>query len=324
MRSFIRKFRGVTPLVFASRGCSLLLLLLFLSSCTSTVQPVGPKAHNLFPPEQRGAESEKEKLQNLTVDELLERGNLHLSGGNIQLANLHFVMALKKKPESPEALVGLGNVYYHQGDREKAGEAFSKAIAEDSNSSPSALLGLAKIYREQGNYDAAVEHINKSLVLKPDDAEILTELAFTYDVMGQGQEILAEPLYLKVVALKPNSSSSHNNLGYNYLLQGRYAESIESLGRSLELDPTNQRARNNLATAYALNGNDKKALQVFESVLGKASGYNNIGYLYMTQGQWDKAEKAFKTALEMSPRFYVRAQQNLDRLQQLRNNHPQQ
>jgi tetratricopeptide (TPR) repeat protein len=38
----------------------------------------------------------------------------------------------------------------------------------------------------------------------------------------------------------------------------------------------------------------------------------------MSQGEWDKAEKAFKHALDLNPRFYLRAQENLDRLNRMR------
>jgi Flp pilus assembly protein TadD len=86
----------------------------------------------------------------------------------------------------------------------------------------------------------------------------------------------------------------------------------------MALEPGNTRTNNNLGAAYALNGNEEKALQIFEKSVGKAAAYNNIGYIYMTQGEWDKAEKAFKHALDLNPRFYVRAQENLDRLNRMR------
>lgn len=38
----------------------------------------------------------------------------------------------------------------------------------------------------------------------------------------------------------------------------------------------------------------------------------------MTNGQFDKAEKAFKQAIEEDSRYYARAKENLDRLRLLR------
>jgi Flp pilus assembly protein TadD len=113
-------------------------------------------------------------------------------------------------------------------------------------------------------------------------------------------------------------SSGFNNLGFNYLLQGRYTDSISAFSRAIAIDPDNKRTHNNLGAAYALNGNEEKALQIFEKTIGKAAAYNNLGYIYMTQGEWDKAEKSFRHALELNPRFYTRAQENLDRLNRMR------
>jgi hypothetical protein len=38
----------------------------------------------------------------------------------------------------------------------------------------------------------------------------------------------------------------------------------------------------------------------------------------MTNGQFDKAEKAFRQAMEEDTRYYVRAKENLDQLKMLR------
>jgi Flp pilus assembly protein TadD len=125
-------------------------------------------------------------------------------------------------------------------------------------------------------------------------------------------------LHQKFLALQPDQQTGFNNLGFNYLLQGRYSEAIPFFSKALAIDPANMRTKNNLATAFLLNNEEVRALQLFENTLGKPAAYNNIGYLYMTQGSWDKAEKAFRKALELNPVFYMRAQQNLERLNSLR------
>jgi cytochrome c-type biogenesis protein CcmH/NrfG len=38
----------------------------------------------------------------------------------------------------------------------------------------------------------------------------------------------------------------------------------------------------------------------------------------MTQGHFDEAEQALNKALQLNPRHYARAQENLEQLQQLR------
>ena len=90
------------------------------------------------------------------------------------------------------------------------------------------------------------------------------------------------------------------------------------LSGALALDAKNPRILSNLAAAYLLKGDKTKALQIFRQSVGEAEAYNNIGYLYMSQSRWDEAENAFRKALELSPRYYVRAGANLERLRDLR------
>lgn len=293
--------------------CAVFLLILFLCACTTTVQqrPVNSSnLKNVDPPH----ENEK-ALKNLSVEDLIRNGNGYLSKGNNQLAGLNYSVALKKDPESTAAYAGIGEILRREGKLESAREAFGKGLDKDPLDVPS-MLGVARTYGAQGDYKSAAEHLNKALARAPEDTEVLTELAISLD--AQGQEPQAEPLYLKVIEMKPRLASGHNNLGFNYLLQGRYPEAISAFTRAVGIESHSLRIQNNLAVAYALNGNDEKALRIFEKTVGKASAYNNIGYILMTQGEWEKAERAFKSALDFNPTYYARAQENLDRLNRMR------
>jgi Tfp pilus assembly protein PilF len=291
----------------------LLFLFSFLCACTTTVnqKPADLASINHF-----DDQVDKEKaLSNLGEEELIRTGNDYLTKGNLQLATLHFSVALAKNPKSAPACTGIGQVLLGKGEFSKARDAFAKGLEHDENYLP-ALLGMAMAYRKQGDPEAAVAHLEKARAARPDDIDVLTEMAVTYDALGQ--ELLAEPLYTRVVELMPHKASGYNNLGFNYLLQGRYSEAIATFSRAMSLETPTVKMRNNLAAAFALNGQDEKALRLFEKTVGKASAYNNIGYIHMTQGNWDRAEKAFKHALELNPTFYARAQDNLDRLYRMR------
>ncbi len=181
-----------------------------------------------------------------------------------------------------------------------------------------AMLFLGKMAREQSDLTTALQWLNKAAELRPDDPEILTELAITNDTIGQEHLVFAEPLYKRVVELLPHFATPYNNLGFNYLLQGRYNDAIKTFSKGLSLDSKNPRTKNNLATAYLLNNQTENALALFEDTVGKAAAYNNLGYILMTQGNWDQAEAAFKKALTLSPTFYLRAQHNLEHLRNLR------
>lgn len=290
-------------------------LLLILCACTTTIQPISGHTPSL-----QSAGSSKETasdrtLKDLPPGELVRIGNDYLDKGNHKLARLHFSVAAGKDPESAAAYVGLGETMRRAGEVKRAGEVFDQALQKDQSYLP-ALLGIARTCRGQGDHSAAIEYLNRAVELAPEDAEVLTEMAMAYGSLGQVTE--AEAVYAQVAALKPSLASSHNNLGFVYLIQGRYADAVKAFSQSVSIAPRNKQIQNNLAAAYALNGNDEKALQIFEKTVGKAAASNNMGYIYMTRGDWGKAEKAFKRALDLNPTFYVKAQENLDRLTRLR------
>jgi len=48
----------------------------------------------------------------------------------------------------------------------------------------------------------------------------------------------------------------------------------------------------------------------FKKCGDKASAYNNIGYLYMTEQKYKQALEAFEKAIETKPKYYAKAQEN--------------
>ena len=53
------------------------------------------------------------------------------------------------------------------------------------------------------------------------------------------------------IALRPDHSETHNNLGVVLKAQGQINEAIEEFRRAVALDPANADARRNLAAAIA-------------------------------------------------------------------------
>jgi Tfp pilus assembly protein PilF len=304
--------RFFVPFAFFKKAL-LLILFSLTAACTTTVTniPATPVSLKNF----EDPENREQALATLPEMELIIRGNDYLSKGNLQLATLHFSVALTKNPKSVPAFTGIGEVLMGKGEISRARGAFAKALQNDENYLP-ALLGTAIANRKQGDPEAAVQLLEKAMALNPNNVEVLTEKAMSHDALGQ--ELLAEPLYTRVIELEQHKASGYNNLGFNYLLQARYPEAIATFSKAMSLDTPTVRMRNNLAAAYVLNGEEEKGLRLFEKTVGKASAYNNIGYINMTQGNWDRAEKAFKQALDLNPTFYARAQDNLDHLYRLR------
>jgi Flp pilus assembly protein TadD len=258
---------------------------------------------------------ESRSLEKLPVEGLLQRGTLALANGDYRLAAVYFSTALNKEPKSVPARLGLGQAALAAGDYGSARTLIDAVLIVEPGSVP-ALTARGRILSASGQLDGAIADFSHAREKAPENTTVLTELAMTFDRIPE-RVVEAEPLYRQVLELSPDSAAARNNLGFNFLLQGRAEEAVTILSGALALDRKNPRILANLATAYLLKGDKGKALQLFRQTVGEAEAYNNIGYLYMTQSRWEEAERAFRKALELSPRYYVRAGANLEHLHEL-------
>jgi len=292
-----------------------MMLIFAITGCTESVRKVSYINDDSASLQALSSEDNLTSLQSKSTQELVTAGFIYLANKNLQIAGLHFITAINKDPGLVDAYIGLGKVEMLKGNYSNALVNFGNARKLQPDSLP-ALIGEAQALRSEGKLDAAIKNINAAMMINPDDINVLQELALIYDLMGK--ETLSAPLYVEIVNKSPDQAASHNNLGLNYMVRGEYPEAIRSFLQANALDKDNVRIKNNLASAYLLNGDEDNALNIFKSTVGEAEAYNNIGYLYMTKGNFEKAEQALKKAMQINPRFYARAQENLDLLQEAR------
>jgi tetratricopeptide (TPR) repeat protein len=290
-------------------------LIIALSGCTKSVRKVSYVADDAAGLQSLSPKDGTSSLKNKSPQELVNAGFIYLANKNVKIAELHFTKALDKDPKMADAFIGIGRTEMLKGNYSAALIGFTRA-RELKPDSVQALVGEAQALRSNGKLDAAIKRINEAMMVAPDDINVLKELAMIYDLMGK--ENLSGPLYLEIVERSPDQAAGHNNLGLNYMVRGEYPEAILSFLQALEIDRKNSRIKNNLASAYLLNGDKYSALNIFKATIGEAAAYNNIGYLLMTQGHFDEAEQALNKALQLDPRHYVRAQENLETLQEVR------
>jgi len=254
-------------------------------------------------------------LRDMTVPDLLKTGNALLAEGKLEMARLHFLAAIGREPQNALPYVGLGDIDMRTGNSKAALANYQKASALDSQNL-AATLGQVQILRDHGNLNAAHDQLSRAMQIAPNDVRVLTELAITYNI--QGQESLAEPLFKEVASKAPDAAATFNNIGVNELSQGNYAFAIVNLSKAFVLDGKNEKFANNLAMAFALYGQEDQAFKLYSGTVGEAAAWNNIGYLYMTQKRFDDAGRALHKAQELNPKYYLKAQANLERLKRMR------
>lgn len=295
---------------------TVILLVSLLAGCAQTQQ-------NLYSSRTIGADdvgeteqsSEQSGFAQKSTEELVSSGFSYVMANNLPLAKLHFATVLKREPDNLWAHLGMGEISYLSANYPEALASYQRANAIDPKNL-TAVLGQVKTMRRQGNLDGAVEQLSRAREFAPDDTRLLTELAITYDL--QGQTPLAGELFREVSQKAPNQVSALNNLGLDQVFNKQYREAVTTLRQAMQLQPDDVQISNNLAMALALAGEEESALALFKKTVGEAAAWNNLGYLYMTQGRYDDSERALMKAQELNPKYYQKSQENLEKLKNLR------
>ena len=112
-------------------------------------------------------------------------------------------------------------------------------------------------------------------------------------------------LWKKTAASSPRSYVAFNNLGNQYMKQGRLAEAIDALNRSLEIDDSLPFAHLNLAICYKETGEIGMAIRHYETALTrmdkKADARCELAELLERRGRTEEAIEHYEAAVEENP-----------------------
>ena len=118
---------------------------------------------------------------------------------------------------------------------------------------------------------------------------------------------LASEYVDKVLAIDPDYGRGHDGLALIALTCDLdLATAAREWSTALELDPTNESIRFNVAYFLMSLGRVEQAVAVFRDLISRnpvsANTYVFLGIAYYLGGRWDEAADAFRTAISLSPR----------------------
>lgn len=161
-----------------------------------------------------------------------------------------------------ESQLSVARLQEHQGQLRDATERYQQLGAKNpKNATIPHRLGI--IESKAGNHDAANAHFRRSLELDPHNAEVLADW------------------------------------GYSLFLQGKLDEAEQALRLGLNEAPNDQRLINNLALVLGHAGRFEESLSLFRQVSGEAPAWVNLGYVYSSLGNGEKAAECFSKALSI-------------------------
>ncbi len=209
-------------------------------------------------------------------------------------------MTNEKSKKASEAYRRLGEAYLQQGSIALAVKEFKKAEAKYADDHLLHYdLGLVYSYKKQ--YDQAIVHFKRALDLKPDYGEAINSLGNAYagkedwdqaifyykKVVGdilygtphygysglgnayyfKGDLQLSEKYYLEALKAKPNFTRALQGLAHTYISMGRIPEAVEKLEKAVRKAPDLPALHFQLAKAYQLTLEFKKAYDSYRKVI---------------------------------------------------------
>ncbi|MFH1220497.1 MAG: tetratricopeptide repeat protein [Candidatus Eisenbacteria bacterium] len=175
------------------------------------------------------------------------------------LASKYLNRALEIHPTYIGALLALANAHcQYDGDYEKAAEICVRVLWIDPNSDI-AYLDLESCL-EQCDVDLQIRMWEEALRVNPSRFEPNFHLGILY---GHYKNDLGKAVAFleRSVQLNPMNSEAYNNLGVAYGLAGRSEDAIRTLERAAQLNPTDAQVYVNLGVAYSSLGNEEQALR---------------------------------------------------------------
>ena len=227
----------------------------------------------------------------LTIsDRSFQEGQSYIDNGNYDKAIEIFNQVLKLKPDSYNAYIKLGLIYYKTKDYNKAEENLKKALGYkiDSSNKAIAYSGLTAIYFERRDYPKVIENGNKAIELQKSlKSTIYPQIATAYlylkneiraqEFFSKGLESLNEkgpaPRVFNNGGLNASKAMLYKGLGeYNIDYPNDYNKAIEYFQKVLELPIGNYNETYfDMGEAYTFLGKYNEAIEYFNKITDRKS-----------------------------------------------------
>jgi type IV pilus assembly protein PilF len=196
-------------------------------------------------------------------------GEAYLKNRNFAAASREFKKAESLYPDDHLLQYDLGLLYYSREKYNEAIQHFKKAIELKPDFGP-ALNSLGNAYAGNKDWDKAIFYYKKVLndVLYVTPHFPLSNLGMAY--FNKGDLELSEKYYLEALTISPNFVNALQGLAQTYIAMGRLPEAIEKLEKAVRKEPDLAMLHFQLANAYRLARDFKKAYLSYQKVIDLA------------------------------------------------------
>ena len=210
---------------------------------------------------------------------------------------------LEGVPDSSDIHHITGIAYYSKDNYDTAISHFIK-VMPDSRFYQDAVVHSAYIYQENGENQKALDYLKQAIENQPKNGEFRYYLGTFYEDSEDFEN--AEKYIKQAIELEPDNPKFYFRLGVVYDKAKKKEASMEAMRKVIALDPKHANALNYLGYTYADLGQnlDEAERLIKEALKYKPNdGYitDSLGWVYYKKGQFQKALKYLKKAVELVP-----------------------
>ena len=167
-----------------------------------------------------------------------------------------------------------------------------------------ALSALGYTLDQLKKDDEALIYLNKAMAIKPDDVQILGQIALIYD--SQKNFKMSDSLYTHALNLDSTNALLLNNYAYSLSERGiKLDEALKMSKIAVEAEPKNASYLDTIGWIYYMMGNLNKAKNYIEESLKhdpeSATVVDHLGDVLFKLGDKTKAMENWKKAAKLEP-----------------------
>lgn len=228
--------------------------------------------------------------------------------GNTQAALKEFDSAIAIDPRFAIAHAGLAEaqwaMYVQTNDKlwaQRAVESTRVALElEPDRPSLRYIAGLT-LFRG-GRYEEARQELERAVALQPTSEDATRLLGRVLMRLGRVDEGMVQ--FRKALAIRPNSATLHSEMGLALYNASRYPQALEAFERAIALSPNSSVSLTQAGVASSAMGDNQRALQYYEratAIQPRPETFSSMGTIYYSQGEYEKAARAYEAALLIRP-----------------------
>jgi tetratricopeptide (TPR) repeat protein len=210
---------------------------------------------------------------------------------------------LDQDPSRNDVRLVLANLLARDRQYDRAIQQYRTLLEKDPNSA-STLLRLGETYRLKGDLNAAIDAFRRSSQADPGDFTPLVQLGLLMD--GTGRSDQAEPIYERILKIRPDHAIALNNLAFIKAEKGTDLDQALTMAqRALQQQPGSSDFADTLGWIYIKKNLSDNAVRIFSDLVAKqpanATYHYHFGLALLQKGDRPSARRELEAAMKDNP-----------------------